>query len=138
VLLAVGNRFGGYVFYMQDGRLTFEYNTGHGAYTIKSEERVAPGDHRLRFEFAKTGELRGRGTLLVDGLVAGSVDLERTWTINPARGGLYCGRDGGSPVSPAYACPFAFTGVLRTVVVELGDDQERDRAAEHRAALAED
>ena len=38
----------------------------------------------------------------------------------------------------AYAVPFAFTGTLRRVVVELADDQQRDPAVEQRAALAEE
>jgi hypothetical protein len=55
-----------------------------------------------------------------------------------ARSSLYSGRDGGSPVSDAYTCPFTFTGTLRQVVVTLGDDQQRGPAAERRAAMAED
>jgi hypothetical protein len=74
----------------------------------------------------------------VDGKAVGSDELARTWPINPARSSLYCGRDGGSPVSDAYACPFAFTGTLHRVVVTLADDQRRDPEAERRAALLED
>ncbi len=138
VLLAVGSRFGGYALYVQDGRLTFDYNAGHAVSTIRSERPIVAGRRTLGFEFAKTGQLQGRGTLLVDGVQAGVGDLERTWPINPARAGLHCGRDGGSQVSPAYACPFTFTGTLHRVIVTLGDDQRRDPAAERRAAQAED
>ena len=92
----------------------------------------------LRFDFEKTGQPEGAGTLSVDGVTVGSGELARTWPINPARASLYCGRDGGSPVSDAYACPFAFTGTLRRVTVTLGDDQQRDPEAERRAAMAED
>ena len=55
-----------------------------------------------------------------------------------AQAGLHCGRDDGSPVSEQYAVPFTFTGTLQRVMVELADDQQRDPAAEHRAALAEE
>ena len=138
VLLAVGNRFGGYVLFVQDGHLIFEYNAGHARYTIRSEHRIPPDARRLRFDFEKTGRLKGRGTLSVDGASVGTGELARTWPINPARASLYCGRDGGSPVSDAYACPFAFTGTLHRVTVTLGDDQQRDPEAERRAAMAED
>jgi arylsulfatase A-like enzyme len=138
VLLAVGNRFGGYVLFVKDGCLTFEYNAGHSRYTIRSERPIADGASRLGFEFVKTGHLQGHGRLLADGEPVGAGDLRRTWPINPARSSLYCGRDGGSPVSEAYACPFTFTGTLRQVVVTLGDDQQRDPAADRRAEMAED
>jgi arylsulfatase len=138
VLLAAGNRFGGYVLFVQDGRLQFEYNAGHTRYHVASESTLQPGAHALGLDVAKTGELRARATLLVDGVPVGSVALARTWPINPARASLFCGRDGGSPVSDAYACPYPFTGVLHRTVVRLGDDQRRDPEAERRAALAED
>ena len=82
--------------------------------------------------------MKGRGTLFVGGEPAGEGVLERTWPINPARASLSCGRDGGSPVGDAYACPFAFTGTLHRVTLTLGDDQRRDPEAERREALAED
>ena len=138
VLLAVGNRFGGYVLFVQDGHLIFEYNAAHARYVIRSEGPIAAGAGRLRFDFEKTGRLKGRGTLSVDGASVGRGELARTWPINPARASLYCGRDGGSPVSDAYACPFAFTGTLHRVTVTLGDDQQRDPDAERRASMAED
>ncbi|MGE3912180.1 MAG: sulfatase-like hydrolase/transferase, partial [Chloroflexota bacterium] len=138
VLLAVGNRFGGYSLYLKDGRLVFEYNAGHTRYAVQSDQSVAAGCHTLRMEFVKTGHLAGRANLLVDGTPAGAIDMTGTWTINPARSGLYCGRELGSPVSNAYTLPFTFTGTLHKVTVTLGDDQVRDLDAEQRAALAED
>jgi arylsulfatase len=138
VLLAAGSRFGGYTLFIKDGRLVHEYNAGHDRYTIVSEQPVPAGTHQLRFEFARTGDRSGRGTLLLDGTPIGAGDLPRTWRINPARAGLHCGRDGGSPISDAYQCPFSFTGTLHQVTVTLADDQRRDPQAELRAALAED
>jgi hypothetical protein len=70
--------------------------------------------------------------------MVGSGELPPTWPFMAAQGGLHCGRDDGSPVSDGYEVPFAFTGTLRRVTVELADDQQRDPAEEHRAALAED
>lgn len=138
VLLAVGNRFGGYTLFVKDGRLTFEYNAGDARYVATSAGHVPSGEHVLSMEFVKTGKLEGRATLSIDGEEVGSVDCPRTWAINPARSGLYCGRDIGASVSDAYRAPFAFTGTIRSVSVTLGDDQARDAAAERRAAIAED
>ncbi len=138
VLLAAGNRFGGYVLFLKDRRLVYEYNFGDVRYVIRSDAEVMEGRSTLRFEFAKTGPHRGTGTLLIDGERVGVGELSETWPFMAAQAGLHCGRDDGSPVSEQYEVPFTFTGTLRRVVVELRDDQQRDPAAEHRAALAED
>jgi arylsulfatase len=138
VLLAAGNRFGGYTLFVQDSRLHFEYNAGHTRHRIGSDTMIPAGQHTLGLDFVRTGHLQGWATLLLDGQPIGSGGLTRTWPINPARGSLTCGRDGGSPVSDAYSCPFRFTGRLAHVTVSLGDDQRRDPSAERRAALKED
>jgi arylsulfatase len=138
VLLAAGNRFGGYTLFLKDGRLVYEYNFGDVRYVIRSEAEISPGTSTYGFEFVKTGQHRGRGTLLIDGRPVGEGELAETWPTLAAQAGLHCGRDGGSPVSEQYAVPFTFTGTLHRVIVELADDQQRDLAAEQRAAIAED
>ena len=138
VLLAAGGRFGGYVLFVQDGRLIHEYNFGEERYVLTADRPLTPGRHTLTFAFTKTGQCRGTGALSVDGSPVATGELPRTWPINPATAALQCGRDDGSPVSEAYRPPFAFGGVLHRVVVELADDQRRDVEAEARAALAED
>jgi arylsulfatase len=138
VLLAAGNRFGGYALFVKDGRLVYEYNFGDVHYVIRSEAEVPAGRHTLRFEFAKTGQHRGTGTLLIDGEPVGSGEVSRTWPFAAAQAGLHCGRDDGSPVSDQYGVPFAFTGALHHVRVDLADDQQPDPAAERRAIMAEE
>jgi arylsulfatase A-like enzyme len=138
VLLAAGGRFGGYVLFVKDGRLIYEYNFGEERYVIASGGTIPAGRRTLRFDFTKTGQLRGSGVLFVDDERVGAGELPRTWPTNPATAGLRCGRDGGSPVGESYSCPFAFTGTIHHVVVELGDDQQRDQEGELRAALLED
>lgn len=139
VLLASGTRFAGYVLYVKDGHLVYEHVYSENVrYTIRSNAPVPSGRHVLRYEFTKTGSRRGRGTLSIDGRPAGSIEIPKTWPIYAIAGGVLCGRDGGSPVSEAYACPFTFTGTIHRVIIELGDDCEPDARGEHRAALAEE
>ena len=139
VLLACGNRFGGYVLYVRDGRPYYEYvYTDDVRYRIESERPLPAGRSTLRFDFTKTGRRRGIGTLSIDGRDVGTVELPKTWPVGGISGGLHCGRDGEAPVSDAYALPFAFTGTLHRVVVELGDDGQIDVAGESRAARAEE
>ena len=138
MILAAGGRFGGYVLFVKDRRLVYEYNFADVRYVITSETEVPVGPSTLHFEFAKTGQHRGSGSLLVDGARVGSGELPRTWPFIASTAGLHCGRNPGSPVSQAYRSPFPFTGKIRRVVVELADDQERDPAVDLRAALAEE
>jgi arylsulfatase len=137
VLLAAGNRFGGYVLFVKDGRLVYEYNFGEVRYVIRADRPVPEGRHRLGFSFKKTGRYQGRGSLLIDDTEVASGELARTWPFMAAQAGLHCGRDDGSSVSDQYAVPFTFTGTLHRVTVELGDDQQLDAAVHHRAAIAE-
>ncbi len=138
VLLAAGTRFGGYALYVKEGRLVYDYRYDEKTrYTIVSDGPLPSGPCTLRYEFTRTGKNRGTGALVVNGRPVGTGELIKTWPIAGIQGGVVCGRDDGSPVGSGYACPFAFTGKIRRVVVELGEDGRDDKLAEARAALAE-
>jgi arylsulfatase len=139
VLLASGSRFAGYVLYVKDGRLVFEYPYSLTArHTLVSDTAVPRGSRvTMGYEFRRTGPRRGRGTLLIDGKPVGSVDIPKTWPTHGTTAGLTCGLDVGAPVSDAYPAPFAFTGTLHRVTVDLHDDPAPD-PSESRAALAEE
>ena len=57
----------------------------------------------------------------------------RTWPVRAVQGGLTCGRDSGLAISDAYECPFIFTGIIDSVVVELGAE---GKAGAEAAAMA--
>jgi arylsulfatase len=42
----------------------------------------------------------------------------------------------GSPVSTDYAAPFAFTGALEKVVIDVSGELIEDKAAQMRAVMA--
>jgi arylsulfatase len=139
VLLAAGGRFGGYVLFLDDGRLVHEYNCGdERRMVLESAEPLAPGPHEVAFVFRKDGALQGIGTLLVDGRVVAAMPMTGMWPLLPNATGVHCGRDDGSPVSERYECPNAFTGTLHEVVVEVDDDQQVDFLKEYHAALSDD
>ncbi len=50
--------------------------------------------------------------------------------------GLTCGRDSGSGVTPDYQVPFAFTGTLERVVLEVSGEPVEDKEAELRTVMA--
>ena len=139
VLLASGARFGGYVLYVQGGRLIYEYAfSERERFVVRSDLAVPSGDVTLGYAFRRTGPKRGVGTLLVDGRPAGTLELPKTWPVVAVTGGIMCGRDGGSAVGDGYMPPFAFSGTLHRVVVELDGDGAPDSQAAYRTALAEE
>jgi hypothetical protein len=106
---------------------------------------IGPGRHELRFEFEPTGKpdiAHGKGTpargqLYVDGKLLAEGQLPVTIPLDIGiTDGLSCGRDVGSPVSTDYAAPFAFTGALEKVVIDVSGELIEDKAAQMRAVMA--
>jgi arylsulfatase A-like enzyme len=145
VLLAQGTAAGGFALYVKDGRLRYTHNwVGREWMHVASENGLTPGRHLLRFEFEPTGPpdlpnghgSPGRLQLYVDGSLIANADAPYTtpFVFNPAA--LSCGHDPGSPVSDDYLAPFAFTGTLHTVTIDLSGDLITDHEAELRMHLA--
>jgi len=106
---------------------------------------VPPGRHELRFEFEPTGKpdvAHGKGTparvqLYVDDTLAAEGELPITIPLNiGVTEGLACGRDDGSVVTTDYEGPFAFTGVLEKVVVDVSGELIEDKDAQMRSMMA--
>jgi arylsulfatase len=139
VLLAQGSLLGGWSLYLKERRLRYVHNfVGLEEHRIQSDLEVAPGAHVLEFRFTRTGEHRGTGRLLVDDRIVGEGEIPR---FTPTRfsltgAGLTCGRGGGLAVTDDYAGPFAFTGRIHRVVVEVEGSAFLDPEAEARLAIA--
>lgn len=138
VILSVGGQAGGYVLFIQNGRLIHEYVGPDRHWILESEVALSAGRHRLAFEFRKTAPRTGVGALLCDDAVIASGPIENMWPGSPTAGGVCCGFNEASPVSDRYVRPFTFTGVIHDVVVEAGDDYVDDPALAIQIALAED
>ena len=145
VLLSQGSSAGGYSFYVQGGKLHYVHNyLSRGLYSVHSEDDLPAGKHELRFEFEPTGEpdmaagkgAPGRLQLYIDGKLAGNAEAPVTvpFAINP--GALACGSNPGSAVTPEYTSPFAFTGTIKQVTVDISGELIKDDEAELRAALS--
>lgn len=130
VLLCHGGNTGGYSFYVQGGKLHYVHNyVGAQLFHVESNEGIPTGAHSLRFEFERTGEpipregrgAPGRAKLYVDGRPIGQGEIPVTIPLLLGLGGgLVCGRANPSPITDAYRPPFAFTGTLHEVRVEVG------------------
>ncbi|MDX1962252.1 MAG: arylsulfatase [Pirellulales bacterium] len=136
VLITQGGRFGGYGFYLLEGKPVFTWNLVD-LMRVKWEgkESLAPGKHTLEFDFKYDGlgmetlafnslsgvGRGGFGTLKVDGNVVAEHAMERTiplilqWDEN-----LDVGSDTGTPVDDSdYKVPFAFTGKLLDITLTI-------------------
>lgn len=79
----------------------------------------------------------GRGQLYIDGELVGQTEMPVTTPIALGlAGGLACGADPGAPVTPDYDPPFAFSGKLHKVVVDVSGELIKDSEAEIRAIMA--
>ncbi|GAA1088214.1 MULTISPECIES: arylsulfatase [Streptomyces violaceusniger group] len=124
VLVSLGNISSGYVLYVKDNRLVYEYNFLGTRYTVTSDDELPTGPAELTFEFVKTGDMRGVGHLYVSGRPVGTGDIPRVLPHFLGWQGLDVGRDTLSPSSPSYDGEFAFTGGFEKVVFTVAPDEE--------------
>jgi arylsulfatase A-like enzyme len=127
VLLALGGRFGGLSFFLQQNRLSYAYNwVGLERYTVTSTEAVPAGSVKLRVEFTSAGPNSGVATLFIDGKRVGEGKIARLVPLTFGLSeGLTVGRDPSTPVTESYQSPFEFTGKIKKVVMELKEDPKQ-------------
>ncbi|ETX04072.1 MAG: arylsulfatase [Candidatus Entotheonella gemina] len=139
VLVASGARTGGYVLYILNNRLIYEYNYVGRVTRLESDRELPLGPCKLGMRFTKSAEHAGIAALTVNGQEAGATPVELLpW--RQAMYGMDIGRDQGSTISPAYAAPFRFDGRLAWVDFRLEDDREDQKKAtaiEARNALTD-
>ncbi|MGD9659184.1 MAG: arylsulfatase [Methylocystis sp.] len=146
VLATIGGRFGGWALLMKDGKPQFVYalsNQPQHKFRIASRQRVAAGDHVVRFNFKYDGGGIGKGatgTLFVDGKNVAQGRIPQTVAVRFSLDETFdVGQDAGTPVAEEYATkmPFPFTGTLKKFVVVLEPEklteEERKRLLEEEA-----
>ena len=121
VLLSEGDRWGGYVMFVQDGKPCFHYHFPLERHEVRGTQNLTPGDHIITWELTKVERASGHGTLSVDGVEVASVDIPRIIRGWMPFNGLHVGRNSGAPVGTTYEAPFPFTGTLHRIEVELLD-----------------
>ena len=132
VILAQAGRFGGWSFYLKNGKPTYTYNwLGLQRYTIAAKQVLPTGKATIRFEFAYDGGGLGKGglgTLFVNGKNVANGRIERTQCCAfSADEGADVGADEGTPVTEDYKVPFKFTGKIAKVTIELKEMKKADR-----------
>ena len=122
VIVCQGGRFGGYSFYVKNGKPTFTYNyLGLESFTIASGQTLKPGKHTLVYDFKYDGGGPGKGgngTITVDASKSGEGKLPKT------QGALFSvddmadvGTDDGTRVAD-YGKAAKFNGKITKVTIE--------------------
>jgi arylsulfatase len=146
VLFSMGGNDGGFSFYVQNGKLTYGYNyVADRRFKIQSDAAIPEGEHILSFEFVPTGKPdipHGKGVpatirLFADGKPIGQGDLPVTIALTLGlAAGISVGADAGAPVMTDYKPPFAFTGTVKKVLVDVSGEHVEDNAARMKMYLA--
>jgi arylsulfatase len=143
MLVTNGGRFGGFGFYLLQGKPVFLYNlVDLERFRWAGTEALTPGKHTISFDFTYDGPGFGKGgtgILSVDGKPLANTKIAHTipflMTIDET---FDVGVDLRTPVDDGdYKVPFPFTGTLSKLTVKLGPEQlMADGRAAMRNALA--
>jgi hypothetical protein len=118
VILGCGDATIGFVLYVKDGRLVHDYNCAGEHFVVSSSAPVQRGATTFSYQLDRSAD-SGVGTLSIDGEPVGQIDVERLISHSFASVGLMAGASPGGAISSAYVSPFAYSGELIEVVVEL-------------------
>jgi uncharacterized repeat protein (TIGR03803 family) len=132
VIIAKGGRDGGFSLFVKEGKLIYEINTADGVHEELVSSRPLPSG-RVRVAFAfdavaqpimvstpASGLSAGVARLYIDGeevAQAHFADYGRPGGASTEP--LEIGRDTGTPVSDLYDSPFAFTGRVEKIEIDL-------------------
>lgn len=130
MIVTHGGLEGGYGLYLKEGKPVFVYNfLGTGRTTVAAAEALPAGKVKLGMEFKydaageKGAAAIGKGgsiVLTADGKTIVEGKLEKTIPAQFSLGeGLDIGLDIGSPVDFTYDLPFAYTGKIEKVTIDL-------------------
>jgi arylsulfatase A-like enzyme len=128
VMIAQGGAFGGWSLYAKDGRPAYCYNLfGLRQFKVYGDTPIPEGEHQVRAEFAYDGGGLAKGgtvTLFLDGEKVGEGRVDGTEPmIFSTDETTDLGSDTGTSVSDDYDPKgSAFTGRVRWVQIDLGDD----------------
>jgi len=134
VLYASGTENSGFSFYVDEGRLIFDYNIFGEHHVLRSSVPVPAGSSVLSLRFRRTGK-DGSATMAVDGNDAGTLAIPFVMRTMSSVGPSVA-YDHGSPVAAGYAHRrdgFPFEGELDRIEIRLvsprdsGDVSEADR-----------
>jgi arylsulfatase A-like enzyme len=120
--------------FLQDDRFIVDYNAFNEHRIIESTVAVPAGDSTLIARLRRGAGRSGSISLEVDGQPAGIVEVPLVMMMISSVGASI-GYNHGSAVSARYEAPFAFSGTLHSLEIQLIDDDHP--AAQQARAAAE-
>jgi arylsulfatase len=138
-LVARGNINSGFVLYVKDGRICFDYNAFHDHTTVRAARPLAPGRRRVELRVARAADKSADVTILADGEVLGTGRIPRQLVLLSSMG-MDLGRS-LAPVNDDYDAPFVYPGKILTVTFDLAEsagaaDRRAEAEAKARAAMS--
>lgn len=133
-LVARGSINSGFVLYVKDGRVRFDYNCFHKHTHVTASTPLAPGSHKIEVQVARRADGGADVTLTVDGADIATGGIPKLLFMISSIG-MDVGRS-TSPVNSDYVEPFAYGGTIRTVTFDIptlelkGEAKAQVRAAE--------
>jgi len=132
VLWATGNQNSGCSVFVQNGRLVLDYNAFDDHTVVESDIEVPAGDSVLGVHLERDSRSTGWAEVSIDGQACGRAVIPAYMRMVSSVGSSI-GCDHGSAVSGRYRAPFAFTGTLHEVVIQLPPSR---RGPDHEEAAA--
>lgn len=132
VILARGSANGGYVLFVKDHHLVFDYNFFHNHTQVRSTQPLPAGASAAGVRVDRTGK-SGSATLVVNGIDCESIDIPEM-AVMVSSTGMDVGRS-IAPICHDYEPPNAFEGELRSVTVEVA--ASRAAGVKQEAMIAE-
>lgn len=137
VIVSFGGRFGGFVLFVRAGALVFEYNSFGDITRLECPDRLPTGEVSVTLDW--TRQQGGADvTLSVGAEVVAAGRIDRIVPYYSGGNGLEIGGNWVSAVSDSYQRPFAYTGRLDRVVVDVDPSGTEHRAEVARANLRAD
>jgi len=136
VMVCQGGKFGGFSFYIKNGKPAFTYNfLGLQQYTVASPQGLKPGKHTIVYDFQYDGGGLGKGG---NGIITVDGSKEAGGRIDKTQPGLFSvddladvGTDDGTWVTN-YGASARFNGHLQKVTIQVhpANLSESDKAKE--------
>jgi len=125
VLFASGTQNAGLSWFVQQGRLVLDYNAFGDHVVLESDRSVPTGEASLMLQLRRGSGRLGTAALLIDGSVVATAELPLYMRMMSSIGHSVA-EDHGSAVSPRYAAPYRFTGVLHELVIQASPERFGD------------
>lgn len=123
VIFAIGGVSAGMSFYIADSKPVFHYNWfDEHRYVVTSESTLPIGEVKLRLDFAYDGDGAGKGgsaAIFINDKKVAEGRIEKTVAGRFGIDTFGVGEDTGAPVTFDYKPPFAFTGTIDRLDIEL-------------------